>query len=68
MMKLTQTDIDEAMAMAKTVTKKPNPFERAIVSEEFEIKRHARNFCVKKFFENVDIVVILNNIKPEFFS
>ena len=68
LMKLTQADIDEAMAAAKTISKKPNPFIKAIVSEDHETKRHARNFCVKKFFENVDIVVLLNNIKPEFFN
>lgn len=30
-------------------------------------KRYARNYCVQKFFENIDINVLCNNIIPEHF-
>ena len=33
-----------------------------------EIKKHARNYIVKKFLSNTDINVLINNIKPELFS
>lgn len=35
---------------------------------ELEIKRHARNYLVEKYFETVDIIILLNNIKPELFA
>jgi hypothetical protein len=70
MLKVSQEDIDEAMAYAKKkVTSKPLPFARVMEnSNDYETKIYARNFIVQKYFENVDIDVLLNNIKPEQFS
>lgn len=69
MLKLTQQEIDEALEYAKNeVGKKYNPFIKAIIPKENQINMEARCYCVKKFFQNVDIDVLLNNIKPEHFS
>lgn len=35
---------------------------------EVEVKRHARNYLVTKYLKNVDINVLLDNIKPELFD
>lgn len=66
LLKLTQAEIEEAMQVAKK-NKIMNPMAKIIVSDEFQNKVLARNYCVKKFFERTDISVILENIKPEQF-
>lgn len=43
-------------------------FKKVEFNLEIEEKKWARNYCVGKFFETVDINVLLNNIKPEHFS
>jgi hypothetical protein len=71
LIKISQQDIDNAMAYGKEKTKqkKMNIFQKVLKdSDEFEIKIHARNYVVKKYFENVDIDVLINNIKPEHFK
>ena len=35
---------------------------------DLDIKRGARNWCVQNYFENVNIDVLLNNIKPNLFN
>jgi hypothetical protein len=58
-----------AYGKEKTKQKKMNIFQKVLKdSDEFEIKIHARNYVVKKYFENVDIDVLINNIKPEHFK
>ena len=65
--------IEEAMAygnrMAKEKSNSKPVFERFSSSTEHtESQRFARNYCVQKFFDNVDIDILLNNIKPELFN
>lgn len=65
--------IEEAMAygnkMAKERSNSKPVFERFSSStEQTESQRYARNYCVQKFFDNVDIDIFLNNIKPELFN
>lgn len=65
--------IDEALAYGNKMAKDKNNskplFERFSPStEETESQRYARNYCVQKFFDNVNIDIFLNNIKPELFN
>lgn len=66
---VTKEDIEAAQAYAKkkTLEKNKNSFLKPVDSENEE-KRYARNWCVQKYFESVDIDVLLNNIKPEQFT
>ena len=66
---VTKEDIEAAQAYAKkkTLEKSKNSFLKPVDSENEE-KRYARNWCVQKYFESVDIDVLLNNIKPEQFT
>lgn len=66
-LKLTQAEIDEAMIQAKKIEKKTSPILKSLMTDEFEVKMNARNYCVKKFFEKIDINDLLNNITPEYF-
>jgi hypothetical protein len=47
--------------------KKANLYEVVSSNSEVEIKRYARNYLVTKYFKNVEIDVVINNIKPELF-
>ena len=64
-------DIEEAMVYGlKMARSKERPlFERVNpTDEEAEQKRYARNWCVQNYFKNVNIDILLNNIKPELFT
>lgn len=65
MMVVSQGVIDEATKYGKKVVADKKL--TRIIDNENEFKIHARNFCVQEFFKNVDIDVLLNNIKPELF-
>lgn len=69
---VTQAEIDEAMAAGKTQyqesKQKQNMINKILPDNpETETKRHARNYLVAKYFKNVDIDILINNIKPELF-
>ena len=68
---VTQDDIDKAMANGKSkyqeVRQKDAMLRAMSDNPETEIKRHARNFFVANYFKNVDIDILINNIKPELF-
>jgi hypothetical protein len=64
-------EIDEAMAyglkMARSKEKKV--FEKVNPEDEkLETQRYARNWCVHKYFETINIDVLLNNINSELFT
>lgn len=67
-----KTELDEALAFAKTkIQKQENDFYKYTtlgIDKESESKRYARNYCVQKYFDRVDINELLNKIKPELFS
>lgn len=66
---VTKEDIDYAMEYAKNkiISMKKEDRKRRMFSETDE-KRLARNWCVQKFFESVDIDILIDNIKSEQFS
>lgn len=70
-MKVTQEDIDGGMKAGKdkyqSDKQKEGLFKQIDINPEITIKRHARNHIVKKYFENVDIDILINNIVPELF-
>lgn len=70
-MKVSEADINESMAYGKEKYQREKQKEGLLrqVSDnpDIEIKRYARNYLVAKYFKNVDINVLVNNIKPEFF-
>ena len=61
-------DIDKAMEYAKSRIYNMKKEDRRQMFTETDEKRLARNWCVQKFFQSVDIDVLLNNIKPERFT
>jgi len=52
----------------KVAELKTKAFDNISFNFGLEEKRWARNYCVCKFFETVDIKVLCNNIKPEQFT
>ena len=54
-------------AKEKFNKKNNNVFIRLNDSDEYEIKIYARNYIVQKYFQNVDIDILLNNIKSDNF-
>ena len=67
---LTKESIAEAQAYGKKKTidfisklKRKSDFDR-----DFLERKYAREYCVEKYFKNVDIVMLLNNIKLDYFS
>ncbi len=64
-------EIDLAMDYGKKkyLSKERGLFDKTTDStKESEIQRHARNWCVQNYFDNVGISIILNNIKVEHFT
>lgn len=64
-------EIDLAMDYGKKMylSKERNLFDKVTESsKDLEIQRYARNWCVQKYFDNVGIDIILNNIKVEHFT
>ena len=68
-LKVSQSDIEISTQYATDkFNKKSNVFARVLDdSKDFEIKIYARNYIVQKFFESVDIDILINNIKEEQF-
>ena len=68
-LKVTQSDIDEGMIYGKEkFNKKNNNFLLKLNdSDDYEIKIYARNYIVQKYFKNVDIDILLDNIKSDKF-
>ena len=61
--------IDYGKLKAREMRDKKPLFERVLPSDaKIESDRYARNWCVQNYFKNVDIDVLLNNIKPELFT
>lgn len=72
-LKVSEHDIKESMAWAESqyesLKNKKDVIVGAVTDDkDLEIKRHARNYLVAKYFGNVDIDVLLNNIKSELFT
>lgn len=66
---VTKEDIEAAQAYAKKkIQEKNNSSFLKPIDSENEEKRYSRNWCVQKYFESVDIDILLNNIKPEHFT
>jgi len=70
MMSVPQPMIAEAQAYGKRKVEemKKARLEKITFDLDLEEKRWARNYCVQKFFESVDINVLCNNIKTEHFN
>jgi hypothetical protein len=71
MLVVTKEDIALAMEYGKKmVQSKEKPLMEKIKESDrdLDIKRGARNWCVQNYFENVNIDVLLNNIKPNLFN
>lgn len=68
----TKDEIEEAVKWGKEkvqeIKREKYAFVKYNLNQEEEEKRWSRTWCVQKYFENVDISVLLNNIKPEFFT
>lgn len=68
----TKEEIEEAVKWGKEkvqeIKREKYAFVKYNLNQEEEEKRWSRTWCVQKYFENVDISVLLNNIKPEFFT
>ena len=61
--------IEYGKVKAREMRDKKPLFERVLPSDaKIESDRYARNWCVQNYFKNVDIDVLLNNIKPELFT
>jgi hypothetical protein len=71
-MKVSESDINESLQQGKVKyqqeRQKESLLRQVSDNQELEIKRHARNYLVAKYFKNVDIDVLINNIKPELFT
>lgn len=71
-MKVSETDIKESMEYANQKyqedRRKESLLRQVIDNQEVEKKRHARNYLVAKYLRNVDINVLLDNIKTELFT
>ena len=61
--------VDDAMEYAKFRVSQMDKelFRDIIKSPDNEIKRWARNYCVQKYFDNIDINLLLDSIKEEQF-
>lgn len=71
MLKVTRQTYDEAVKYGKEMVeeiKKKKPYGKISFNVELEEKRWAKNYCVQKFFKIVDIDILCNNIKSDFFS
>lgn len=71
LMTVTKETIDEAQKFGRMKVielKQKQNYGKIEFDLDNEEKRWARNYCVGKFFETVDINILLNNIKPEHFS
>ena len=70
-LKVEKEDIDLALEYGKKkyFEKEKKLTDKIVeVERDLEIKRHARNWCVQKYFKNVDFIVLQNNIKSELFT
>ena len=72
-LKVSEQDIKESMGWAENKYELQKGQKDVLVGaitddKDLEIKRHARNYLVAKYFGNVDIDVVINNIKPELFT
>ena len=61
--------VDEAMKYGKEMAKKSEGLKFKIVQKENDnlVKIYARNFCVQKYFDQVNIDYLLNTIQPKDF-
>lgn len=71
-MRVSEADIQESLQAGKTQYQtdknKESLLRQVSENQDLEIKRNARNYLVARYLKNVDIMVLLNNIKPELFS
>lgn len=71
-MKVSESDIQESLIAGKKQYQedqnKQSLLRQVSENQELEIKRNARNYLVAKYLKNVDINVLLNNIKTELFT
>ena len=70
-LKVSQDDIDEATLYGEKKyqenRKSPNLFAKFQDNKELEVKRHARNYLVLKYFDTISIDILLLKIRPELF-
>jgi len=71
-LKVSESDIKESLEAGRKRYEqdrlKESLLRQVTDDEELEVKRHARNYLVAKYLKNVDINVLLDNIKPELFT
>lgn len=67
---LTKEDINEAQAFGKLKAKEflAKQNRKTDINLKLEEDKYGRNYCVEKYFKNVDIDMLLNNIKSDYFS
>lgn len=70
-LKVGQEDIDEAMEYGNraylTDVQKDGFLSNLEKNKEVEIKRYARNYLVKRYFDKIDIEILLSKVTPELF-
>jgi hypothetical protein len=68
----TKEEIEEAVKWGKDkaqeIKRDKYAFTKYNLNLEEEEKRWSRTWCVQNYFKNVDISVLVNNIKPEYFT
>jgi hypothetical protein len=67
-LEVSKEDIEKAQEYAKMKIANMKKEDRTQMFTESDEKRLARNWCVQKYFQTVDIDVLINNIKPEQFT
>ena len=63
--------IEEAMKYGEKVVREmleKNIYAEVIKSKDTEVQKHARNYCVGRYFEQHSLENILNSIKEEHFN
>jgi len=68
----TKDEIDKAMEFGEQKSKSNEEtiwkfYETSGINREDDVKRFARNYCVQRFFEKINIEEFLDKIKPELF-
>jgi hypothetical protein len=67
---LSKDNIQEAQVYGrkKTIDFLSKQKRKSEYDKDFLERKYARDYCVENYFKNVDIVMLLNNIKSDYFS
>jgi len=68
LLEVSKEDIEKAQEYARTKIANMKKEDRTQMFTETDEKRLARNWCVQKYFQTVDIDVLIDNIKAEQFT